>query len=165
MEPAEDRYALDAADWLRWPWERLLLGEALVRACLIVELHERGDEAPQVVLVEDKDVIEEFASQRADEPFGNGVHVGCMDRGAYDLRVDAGEDTGEPGAELRIVVANEHLRSSPIERCVPAARTRRPSARTSRRREQSYDSERRERRIQRSRETARRRSVRSRSPT
>ena len=118
MEPAEDRYALDPADWLRWPWERLPLGEALVRACLIVELHERGDEAPQVVLVEDKDVIEEFASQRADEPFGKGVHVGCVDRGAYDLRVDAGEDTGEPGAELRIVVANEHLRSSPIERCV-----------------------------------------------
>ena len=43
------------------------LSEALVRACLIVEMHERGDEAPQVLLGEDKNVIEEFASQRADD--------------------------------------------------------------------------------------------------
>ena len=118
MDPAEDRYGLDAAEGLRWPGDWLQLSEALVRARLIVEMHERGDEAPQVLLGEDKNVIEEFASQRANESFGKSVHVGCVDRGAYDLRDDGSEYAGEPGAELRIVVANEHLRGNPIERRV-----------------------------------------------
>src|SRR5260370_11627879 len=100
MEPAEDRYGLDAAEGLRWQGDRLQLSEALVRARLIVEMHERGDEAPQVLLGEDKNVIKEFASQRADEPFGKSVHVGCVDRGAYDLRVNGGEYAGGPVPEL-----------------------------------------------------------------
>lgn len=102
VEPTKDRYALDAADELRWPEDRLPLGERLVWASLIVEIDERGDEGPEVLLVEDKDAVEELASQRANQPFGESIHFGRMDRGAYDLRADGGEDRGEPcrGEEL-----------------------------------------------------------------
>jgi hypothetical protein len=55
VQPAEDRYSLDTADGLRRPTDRLPLCEALMRACLVEEMYERGDEAPEVLLLNDKD--------------------------------------------------------------------------------------------------------------
>jgi hypothetical protein len=80
VQPAEDRYSLDAADGPRRPMDRLPLCEALVRACFVIEMYERGDEAPEVLLAKDKDVVEKFAPQRAHESFGESIHVGCVDR-------------------------------------------------------------------------------------
>jgi hypothetical protein len=44
---------------------RLLLRERLVRMRLAVEAHELGDEASEVVLAEEQDVVERSAKERA----------------------------------------------------------------------------------------------------
>src|SRR5438093_9622343 len=57
---------------------RLLLRESLVRTRLVVEAHELGDEASEVVLAEEEDVVEQLPAQGAREPFGERVHVRCL---------------------------------------------------------------------------------------
>jgi len=53
---------------------------------------ERGDHV-------DRDLVEEFASQRANEPFGESIHIGCLDGDAHNSCVDCGEGAGKPDAE------------------------------------------------------------------
>ena len=75
--------------------------ESLVRTSLIVEPYELGDEASEMLLREDEDVVQELTSQRADEPFGEGIRVRRMDRRTHDTRADPGEDADESGTEFR----------------------------------------------------------------
>jgi hypothetical protein len=70
VEPTEYRNGLDAALCLRRSRNRLLLGESLVRARLVVEVRELGDEPLRVRLAEDENVVEQLASQCASEAFG-----------------------------------------------------------------------------------------------
>jgi hypothetical protein len=94
VEPTEYGNRLDAALHLRRSRHRLLLGQSLVRARLIVEARELGDEPSQGRLAEDENVVEQLASQCAGEAFGEGVHVRRMDRRADHARVDGGEGDG-----------------------------------------------------------------------
>src|SRR5947208_7139330 len=57
MERPENRDSRDAALELGRTRNRLLLRESLVRTRLVVEAHELGDEASEVVLAEEEDVV------------------------------------------------------------------------------------------------------------
>src|SRR5437867_11197014 len=78
MEPPEARDARDAALELGRTRNRLLLRESLVWTRLVVETHELGDEASEVVLAEEEHVVEQLPAQGAREPFGERVHVRCL---------------------------------------------------------------------------------------
>jgi hypothetical protein len=67
---------MDASNALRWPWNGLLLRKPLVRASRVVETHVLMQQPAEVYVVQNKDVVEEFAPQGADEALGEGVHVG-----------------------------------------------------------------------------------------
>src|SRR5439155_17169554 len=78
MEPPENRDSRDAALELGGTRNRLLLRESLVRTRLVVGAHELGDEASEVVLAEEEDVVEQLPAQGAREPFGERLHVRCL---------------------------------------------------------------------------------------
>ncbi len=86
MEPPENRDSRDAALELGRTRNRLLLRESLVRTRLVVEAHELGDEASEVVLAEEEDVVEQLPAQGAREPFGERVHVRCLGCNPHDTR-------------------------------------------------------------------------------
>src|SRR5436305_14773970 len=80
MEPPENRDSRDAALELGRTRNRLLLRESLMRTRLVVEAHELGDEASEVVLAEEEDVVEQLPAQGARELCGERVHVRCLGR-------------------------------------------------------------------------------------
>jgi len=86
MEPPENTDSRDAALELGRTRNRLLLRESLVRTLLVVEAHELGDEASEVVLAEEEDVVEQLPAQGAREPFGERVHVRCLGCNPHDTR-------------------------------------------------------------------------------
>ena len=86
MEPPENRDSRDAALELGGTRNRLLLRESLVRTRLVVGAHELGDEASEVVLAEEEDVVEQLPAQGAREPFGERVHVRCLGGNPHDPR-------------------------------------------------------------------------------
>ncbi len=94
MEPPENRDSRDAALELGRTRNRLLLRESLVRTRLIVEAHELGDEASEMVLAEEEDVVEPLPAQGAREPFGERVHVRRPGRDPHDTRPRRCENAG-----------------------------------------------------------------------
>ena len=82
----ENRDSRDAALELGGTRNRLLLRESLVRTRLVVGAHELGDEASEVVLAEEEDVVEQLPAQGAREPFGERVHVRCLGCNPHDTR-------------------------------------------------------------------------------
>ena len=86
MEPPENWDSRDAARELSRTRKRLLMRERLVRTRLVVEAHELGDEASEVALAQDENVVEELPPQGAHEPFGERVHVRRAGRNPYDPR-------------------------------------------------------------------------------
>src|SRR5207302_7416978 len=82
MEPPENRDSRDAALELGRTRNRLLLRESLVRTSLVVEAHELGDEASEVVLAEEEDVV----GVLGDETGAGAPDVGGQpDHGPKDL--------------------------------------------------------------------------------
>jgi len=68
-------------------------------------------------VAENENVVEWLTSQRASEAFGEGVQ--CPAHGRADhARVDGGEGPHELRAELRVVIADQHLRCVSVERGV-----------------------------------------------
>jgi hypothetical protein len=59
--------------------DRLLLGERLVRAGVVVEAHVPGHEMPEVRFPDDQDMVEELPAEGSDEAFRERVHVGGAD--------------------------------------------------------------------------------------
>ena len=53
----------------------MLLPESLVRTRLVVEAYELGDEAAEVALAHEENVVEQFPAEGAREPFGERVHA------------------------------------------------------------------------------------------
>ena len=84
MEPSENRDSRDATLELGRTRNRLLLRESLVRTRLVVEAHELGDEASEMVRAEEEDVVEQLPAQGAREPFGERVHVRRLGRNPHD---------------------------------------------------------------------------------
>jgi hypothetical protein len=81
------------------------MGAVVVVVLLVLAKHGRG-----VALVDDQDAVEEFATDCADEAFGDRVGPRRPYRCFDDLDVDAGEDGVEGGGELG--VADEEPESS-----------------------------------------------------
>jgi len=109
MEPTEYGGCVDAAVCLERPWNRLLVTEGLVRTRFVVETDVLGDDAPEVILTEDEDVVEHLSPKRADEAFSEGIHVRRAYRRAHDAHTRRTEYASEPSAELRVVVADHNL--------------------------------------------------------
>ena len=118
VQPTEYGKGLDAALNLGRSGNGLLMGESLMRPCLVVEARELSDEALKMRLAEDEHVVEQFASQGADKPFRIGVHVRRTGRGTHDARVDCGEGAHKARSEFRVAVADQHLRCVSIKRGV-----------------------------------------------
>src|SRR5262245_42372071 len=60
---------------------RRLEGERPVRTLQVVVADQRGQDRPEVPLVEDDHVIQTLPAQGADQPFGDRVRTGRTDRG------------------------------------------------------------------------------------
>src|SRR5213592_4969465 len=99
MEPPENRDSRDAALELGRTRNRLLLRESLMRTRLVVEAHELGDEASEVVLTEEEDVVEQLPAQGPREALGERIHVRRPGRDPHDPRPRRCEDAGEASAE------------------------------------------------------------------
>ena len=74
MKPTENRDCVNAAR-LERPWNRLLVPEGLVRTRFVVEADVLGDDAPEVILTEDEDVVEHLSPECAGEALSKGIHV------------------------------------------------------------------------------------------
>src|SRR5882724_5696642 len=95
MEPPRTGDSRDADLELGRTRNRLLLRESLMRTRLVVEAHELGDEASEMVLAEEEDVVEQLPAQGAREPFGERVHVRRPGRDPHDPRSRRCEHAGE----------------------------------------------------------------------
>jgi hypothetical protein len=110
MQAVQDGKPHDLAPNLGWARHGQFLPEALMRAFAILAADELCDEASEVLGADDEHVIEQLASQRADEPFGERIHVRASNGRAHDASPDGREHFHELRSQLRITVANEHLR-------------------------------------------------------
>src|SRR5438034_580172 len=110
MEPPENRDSRDAALELGRTRNRLLLRESLVRTRLVVEAYELGDEAAEVALAHEENVVEQLPAEGAREPFGERIHVRRPGRNPHDLRPRRGKHAGEASVELRVAVADDDRR-------------------------------------------------------
>jgi len=109
MESAEYGDCVDESFSRERPWNRLFVAETLVRTRFVVEAHVLGDDAPEVILTEDEDMVEQLSAERADEAFSECIHVRRAYRRAHDAHPRRPEYGSEPRAELRIVVADDNL--------------------------------------------------------
>ena len=75
VKAVEDGARQDATGELWRARNELLLADALVRPCLIVEDDERSEQAPEVLVPKHEDVVEQLPPERAHEALSEGVHV------------------------------------------------------------------------------------------
>src|SRR2546423_3160139 len=68
MEPTEYGDCVDAAVCLERPSNRLLVPEGLVRTRFVVEAYVLRDDAPEVILTEDENVVEHLSAERCRLP-------------------------------------------------------------------------------------------------
>ena len=80
-----------------------------MRTRLVVEADVLGDDAPEVILAEDEDVVEHFAAESTGEAVSEGIHVRRAYRRAHDAHPGRSEYASEPSAEFRVVVADDDL--------------------------------------------------------
>src|SRR5260370_2077468 len=71
--PAPRDARADAAVRLERPWNRLLVPEGLGRTRFVVEADVLGDDAPEVILTEDEDVIGHLSSEPPAYPFPQAI--------------------------------------------------------------------------------------------
>jgi hypothetical protein len=109
MEPPEYGDCVDASLCRERPWNRLLVPEGLVRTRFIVETDVFGDDAPEVILTEDEDMVEHLSTERAGEAFSEGVHVRRAYRRAHDSHARRPQYANEVRSELGVVVADDNL--------------------------------------------------------
>ena len=77
MEPTEHGDCVDAAIRLEWTWNRLLVPEGLVRTRFVVVADVLGDDAPEVIVTEDEEVVEHLSPERAGEAFSEAFTSGA----------------------------------------------------------------------------------------
>ncbi len=95
------------------------LSDSLMRPRLVeVDLVPSG-QGVEVLIAEQQDVIEDLASDAADEALGHGVHVGGPDGDLDDPDSGSLRDVVEGRSELVVAVAQEHLRRFPIHGGIP----------------------------------------------
>src|ERR1019366_1553554 len=103
---------------------------------IVVVLGVGDEDLGQMPLVGDQHVVEHFAAERSDNPFGIAIGPWGPRRSLNDLHALVGEDTVERAGELAVTVADEEAEGAdPVrdEGCGPAGRsTRRPGWRSPR---------------------------------
>jgi len=107
VKAVEDGARQDATGELWRARNGLLLADALVRPCLIVEDDERGEQAPEVLVAKHEDVVEQLPPERAHEALSEGVHVRRAYGAADDLRSGGLEDRCESDTQLPITVSDQ----------------------------------------------------------
>ena len=165
MKPTENGDCVNAAARLERPWNRLLVPEGLVRTRFVVEADVLGDDAPEVILTEDEDVVEQLSAERTGEALSEGIHVWRAYRRAYNAHPRRSEYFGEPRRASCRGRKRQPVAPCPWWRSWPAARTTRRSAHTSPRHGESFGDAGPGRRVRTPRGTARRTSARSHTPT
>src|SRR5713101_9536192 len=117
--PAPRDARADAAVRHERPWNRLLVPEGLVRTRFVVEADVLRDDAPEVIITEDEDVVEHLSAERADEAFSEGIHVRRAYRRAHHAHPRRPEDASEARPEFRVVVADDKVWRA-VHRAVPS---------------------------------------------
>jgi hypothetical protein len=77
---------------------------------VVYVLLEHGTGMPPV---DDQEAVEEFATEAADEAFGDRVGSRCLHRCFDDPDVDGGEDRVERGGELGVTVPDGNRKRRP----------------------------------------------------
>ena len=75
MEATEYGDCVDPTLCRERSWNRLLVTEGLVRTRFVVKADVLGDDAAEVILTEDEDVVEQLSPERTGEAFSEGIHV------------------------------------------------------------------------------------------
>jgi hypothetical protein len=109
MEATKYGDCVDAPLCRERSWNRLLVTEGLVRTRFVVKADVLGDDAAEVILTEDEDVVEQLSPERTGEAFSEGIHVRRAYRRAHDAHPRRPEYASEASAELRVVVADDNL--------------------------------------------------------
>ena len=86
---------------------RTTLIQGLVRSALIVVRDILHQDAPEVALAQDEEMIENLLTRRSDPAFRHDVSVRCPKRSLDDLDALAREDGVEARRELGILIADE----------------------------------------------------------
>ena len=87
--------------------------EGAVRTVVVVMALALAQHGCGVSLVDDQEAIEEFASDAADEAFGDRMGTRCPHRRPDDADVDCGEDGVEGSGERGVAVADEEPKATP----------------------------------------------------
>ena len=74
------------------------------------------ENAPQVALAKDDDVVQALAAQRSDHPLRDGVRVGRPHRREHRLDSDTGRPRNEVRAKAAVAVSNQEARPAPPRR-------------------------------------------------
>ena len=116
VEPTQDREGEDLATCLRcWHGSSLLLGnlllDTLVRSCLVEVVHIRVEHAVELLLLQDKQMIETLAPYTAQKPFTYGIGSWRVIRRFQDLNAASLGNPREGHAKLAIVITDEVLRT------------------------------------------------------
>jgi hypothetical protein len=80
-----------------------------LRTRFVVKADVLGDDAPEVILTEDEEVVEQLSPERTGEAFCEGIHVRRAYRRAHDAHPMRPEYASEASAKLRVVVADDNL--------------------------------------------------------
>jgi hypothetical protein len=109
-----------------WSWNRQLVTEGLVRTRFVVKADVLGDDAPEVILTKDEDVVEQFSPERTGEAFSEGIHVRRAYRRAHEAATQVQEEEYERLAEphverLHEVTRPRHLVSQERRPALPVA--------------------------------------------
>jgi hypothetical protein len=91
---------------------RGLLAAPLVRACAVVVADVLGDDALEVPVIEDQDVVEALSTQRTEKAFANGVHVRRAHCRAEHPDAGGAGERIEGGPEPVVAIANQEPRRS-----------------------------------------------------
>jgi hypothetical protein len=89
-----DLYDPSRVGELDWPGVRRILVEREVRAILMIILEVAGQNATQVRVAEDENVIQTLAPNRTDRALGERILPGAVRRGPQGLRDRYGEGQG-----------------------------------------------------------------------
>src|SRR4051794_11105110 len=88
-------------------WTALL--NTLMGTSGIVVMDIVAQHAPQMVFVEDEQLVQTFFSHRSNPTLGIGIGVGCTDGCMNDLQLYGTENSIERGSELAISIMNEKV--------------------------------------------------------
>ena len=88
------------------------MAEGAVRPVIVVMVLVLVQDGHGVLLVDDQDAVEEFATHAADEALSDRVGPRCAHRRPDDADIDRGEDGVEPGGELGIAIPEEEPKAT-----------------------------------------------------